>query len=81
MGQQRRLWITVSDELHSRLDALESATGVSRSVIVERVLMFSPELVEWAAKRLDSDGVLRVRSKAKSDGLDGCVFRLRDSYT
>ena len=63
MSQQRRLWITVSDELHDQLDALHEATGVSRSVIVERVLLAYPELLHWAAARLASDGVKNAFKK------------------
>lgn len=63
MPQQRRLWITVSDELHAQLDALHQSTGVSRSVIVERVLLSYPELLAWAAARLASDGVKNAFKK------------------
>ena len=63
MAQQRRLWITVSDELHARLDELSERTGVSRSVIVERVLEYNSGQLEWAALRLASDGVKNAFQK------------------
>lgn len=59
LRQQRRLWITVPDDLHSKLDELSEKTGVSRSAIVERVLCW-PDLMEWAALRLAADATRQV---------------------
>lgn len=65
MSGPRRLYFTASPDL----EALLSESGVSPAAVVQAVYAAYPELFEWAALRLASDGVFRAHRKIIA-GLD-----------